>query len=446
MRGGDGPMLKGSILVFVGRNSQKVIAALIVFAIGRSLHESGLGAWGLLVTTLTYATTLGALGIGPAHVHFRGHGRMDISQLLGNALIGAALFGVVSIGVFSALRYFLNFSLGAPLLLNVISVAFPIALLQNYLDFLWQGEDRLGIYSVLGIQRAMTLLLLVLIGLQLPDPYVGMALALGANSVLTIALSLYLVNRQYGLRPTFDFTLFSRVSRYGAHIQAGSVAQSIGYRFDYFLINGFFGKAVLGPYVLATQLAETLWILPYAMSIALLPRASTSRVEVARNVTAQSCRVVFAVSLAAGSLIFLFAEVIIRVLFKTRFLESVTPLRILLVGTVVFSLQKILANYFIGQGKAKWFFRATVLSMAVNLALNLWLLQQPHWGIKGAAVASAISYSLSTGLLAVLFIRDTGLPPSELLILNREDVTQFGLRIAQLRRRAARLRQRRATG
>jgi O-antigen/teichoic acid export membrane protein len=49
-------------------------------------------------------------------------------------------------------------------------------------------------------------------------------------------------------------------------------------------------------------------------------------------------------------------------------------LRILLLGIVVFSVQKVLATTSSARGRAKWFLRATLLSMAVNVGLNLWLI------------------------------------------------------------------------
>lgn len=430
-------MLKGSALVFLSRNFQKVVAAIVLVILGRTLDKAGVGAWGLMVAVLTYATTIGSLGIGPAHVHFRGQGRMEIRHVLANALAGAVIFGLLAIIIVKILRELFGFELGDPLVLTVVSIAFPVALLQNYMDFLWQGEDRLGIYSGLFVLRAATLPAFLLLGLQLPDPYVGLALALVANATVTLATSLFLVHREYGLRAEFDRSLFTQAARYGLHIQAGSVAQAIGYRFDYFLINGFLGRTQTGLYVTATNMAEALWMLPFALSIALLPRVSTKNVESAREVTARTCRLVFAISVLGGAVLFLLAGLILRLLFENRFAGSVTPLRILLAGTVVFAVQKILANYFIGQGKAKWFLRATLLSMAVNLGLNLWLLRSTDLGINGAAIASAVSYSLSTAILAVLFVREAGLRLRDLFVLNRDDIAQLGVRLGGLRRRAA---------
>jgi O-antigen/teichoic acid export membrane protein len=155
--------------------------------------------------------------------------------------------------------------------------------------------------------------------------------------------------------------------------------------------------------------------------------------------------VVFATSLLGSVGVFFLSGPLLRFVYGEKFLGSIAPLRILLLGIVVFSVQKVLANYFIGQGRAKWFLRATLLSMAVNVGLNLWLIPLPGWGIKGAALASTISYTLSTLILGVLFVRWSGISWVDILIPNRQDVAYVGARLGRLRTRAAGMRHRGAT-
>ncbi len=438
-------MIKGAALVFLSRNLQKVVALLVSVLITHTLGAKGLGAYGLLVTTLTYAVAFGSLGLGPAHVYLRGQGRMSIRQLLGNALAGALIFGGAVVLVFTALRPLLHIQGVSPLMITLVSLTFPLGILQSHLDFLWQGEDRLGIYSGMFCFRALLLLFLLVLGLNAPNPYTGMAVALILNSVLTLAVTLVLLRRKYGLRPQFDRGQFSAALRYGSRVQPGSLAQAVGYRLDYFLINAFIGTAATGQYVLATNLAEALWILPYALSVALLPRVSTASVATAQQVTARALRVALAISAAGGLVLFLLAELVLRLVYGPENVVAAPALRILLFGTVIFSAQKLLANYFIGQGKASWFLRATFIAMVVNVALNLWLIPLFGWGIKGAALASTVSYTLSTGILAWLFARWSGIPWRDLFVLNRSDIEEMTSRLGRLGKRAAGLRHRGAT-
>ncbi len=431
-------MIRGSAFVFLCRMYQKLIGMLIGILLVRLTGTTGNGVYALLILVSTYVTTLGSLGLGPAHVHFRGQRRMEVSEVLGNAVLGSIIFGAASIALFSLLRIFVPLDVSTPLPMTIITLTFPIVIAQSYLDYLWIGENRMGTYSAMYALRYVTLPALLLLGVLLPSTadarYAGMALAILANTVLTLLSSLWVIGREFGLGARLDSKVFSRTVRYGVHVQAGSVAQAIGYRFDAFLIKAFMSASPLGVYMVATTWAEAIWLLPNTISTALMPRASTRDADQAKRITERTARVVFTASLLAGVVLYAGAGLLLSVVYGIRSADGVTALRVLLIGTVVFSLQKVLANYFIGQGKAVWFERATIVAMAVNVAINLWLIPMPGWGIKGAAVASAISYSLSTVILAALFVRWTGCNLLDILLIKKSDILVLRSRWGQLQR------------
>lgn len=436
-------MLRGSLLVFLSRNFQKLIGFAILLLLGRALDRQGYGVYGTLVTVLGYVTTLGSAGLGPAHVYLRGQERLDLRRMIGNALAGAALFGALSIAVFLLVAPGLDWGLLAGSGVLVLSVVFPVVILQSYLDYLWLGEDEIATYSALSAARFVTQLGLLTAGVLIPATqegrYLGMVGALVLNPVVSVCTSLLLIHRRYGVRAVFEREAFAGAVRYGLHVQAGSAAQAVGYRFDVILINVLLGAAAVAPYRVATGFAEILWLVPAALSTALLPRVATSDREQAQWVTARTCRIVFALAVVAAAGVFVLAEPALRLAFDQKYLGAVAPLRILLAGITVFSVQKVLANYFIGQGRASWFQRATLLSMAVNLGLNLWLIPLPGWGVNGAALASTVSYSVSTGILTVLFVRWSGLPLRAVLVPTRADLGEVLARAARLRSRGTRL-------
>lgn len=435
-------MLRAALLVFLSRNFQKAAALLINLVLARVLGERGVGVYGLLIWVPTYVTTLGTLGLGPAHVYLRGQRRITIASVLGNSFSAALLFGSASIVVFTLVRPLLRLDIVDPRLMTLVMLTFPLVILQSYLDYLWVGENRMGWYASLYTVRYVTLPVFVLLGLLLPQTeharYIGLALAVVANSILTAAISIVAAHREYSLGMAFDKALFQRAARYGLSVQAGSVAQAVGYRFDVFLVNYFLGPAATGLYFAATNLAESVWVLPSAISAALMPRVATRDAAAAQRVTVQTTRLVLVLSVAAGFVVFVGAGPILSLLYRPSFTSAEPALRILLVGTVVFSVQKVLANYLIGQGKAGWFQWVTLASMAVNVAINLVLVPRPEWGIRGAAVASAVSYSLSTTVLAFLFLRSTRKPPRELLVPSLSDLRTLQSRVASLRHRASR--------
>jgi len=66
---------------------------------------------------------------------------------------------------------------------------------------------------------------------------------------------------------------------------------------------------------------------------------------------------------------------------------------------------------------------AAYTALCGNLALNVFLV--PRYGITGAAVATAISYTAAALLLLAFFLKDSGLPWHEVLILRRSDLDRW---------------------
>ena len=93
-------MLRGAILVFLGRNFQKAVAVVITFMLARAFGREGLGVYYLLTAIPMIVSTVMTLGIGPGHVYFRGQGKLSIPQALGNSFAATALFGLSSTVIF----------------------------------------------------------------------------------------------------------------------------------------------------------------------------------------------------------------------------------------------------------------------------------------------------------------------------------------------------------
>ena len=70
-------------------------------------------------------------------------------------------------------------------------------------------------------------------------------------------------------------------------------------------------------------------------------------------------------------------------------------------GVVIFSLGKVLANDFTGRGFPEINTYIALLVALTNFSLNIWLI--PIYGIKGAALATSVSYFLDTCKVSRIF-------------------------------------------
>ena len=105
--------------------------------------------------------------------------------------------------------------------------------------------------------------------------------------------------------------------------------------------------------------------------------------------------------------------------FIPKYIGSFIPFLILLPGIVIFSMDMIVSNYFLGEGKQLYNSIGAGLMCVLNLVLNLILI--PKWGINGAAFVSSITYIFGTIYSFIVFKKLTGEKISSLLFLQKSD-------------------------
>jgi len=96
-----------------------------------------------------------------------------------------------------------------------------------------------------------------------------------------------------------------------------------------------------------------------------------------------------------SAFLFIFAPLIIRIVFGTQYLDSVVPFRILAIGFFIAATFRIPAgNTLVAIGKIKVNFINSVISGIANIVLDIVLIYQ--YGATGAAVATVIVFVVSS--------------------------------------------------
>lgn len=186
-----------------------------------------------------------------------------------------------------------------------------------------------------------------------------------------------------------------------------------------FLVAIFLDPAAVGYYSIAVGIAEKLWMLPGAIATVLFPRISSIKDNEANNLTPRVARhtffIIFVVSLILAPL----AKPLIKILFGSVYLPSTVPLLILLPGIIALGGSKILTADLAGRGKPQFGAYSSLISLAVNIPLNLWLI--PRWQIAGAAFASSVAYIVATLTVIIAFAKISDKSYFEILLIKKQD-------------------------
>jgi O-antigen/teichoic acid export membrane protein len=231
------------------------------------------------------------------------------------------------------------------------------------------------------------------------------------------------VHRGTPLRLHFDTALFRRMIRYGLKSHVQIIASHFHFKAGVYLVAYFLNPAEVAFYVIASRLAEHVLWLPQSLGLALFPRLAGSDVHQAHRMTASAVRQsLFLTALVAGTLAFS-GHFLITTWYGQDYAPAARPLMIACAGIVMMSMFVLLSRNFTSRNKQGMNIVAAYTALGGNLALNVFLV--PRYGITGAAVATAISYTVAALLLLAFFLRDSGLPWHEVLIVRRSDLVRW---------------------
>lgn len=224
------------------------------------------------------------------------------------------------------------------------------------------------------------------------------------------------------------------VLSFSAPAYLSNLVQFLNYRLDLFLVNAMVGLHAVGIYALAVSVAQLLWLMAQAAALVLLPRvaseADTPRGNGIRS--AQVARLTLYLTVAGALFLGLFGGLLIPLIYGEKFRESLEPFLLLLPGISGFTLVTVLSAHIAGIGRPSINLISASAGLLVTLILDLALI--PTIGVRGAAIASSVSYLTSAIVTTTVFCVMTGLSPLSVLVPTSSDLA-LAKRLADRARR-----------
>jgi len=393
----------------------------------RMLGPENRGIFGLVALFPASLVTLSKLGQGIASVYFIRREKEDVSQVASNVLIIALTTGTVLIGVSLLLReYVLTTVLrGVPAWAFVVVMPLvPILLIESYMYGLLQATDRFRVYNIRLLSEAVLTLAGMATVLLLLDW--GLPGALGVAVSVRLCMVVWVVgtiHRGTPLHFRFDFTLFRRMIRYGLKSHVQIIASHFHFKAAMYLVAYFTSPAQVAFYTIASRLAEHILWVPQSLGMALFPRLAGSSDRRAHEMTAAAVRQSLVVTGVVAFTLAMVGEMLITSWYGERYAPAGGPLVYICGGIVMMSMFVLLSRNFTSRNRQAINIVAAYVALGGNLGLNVYLI--PRYGISGAAMATAFSYTAAAMILFVFFLRDSKLHWYDVLILKRSDLAMW---------------------
>lgn len=167
---------------------------------------------------------------------------------------------------------------------------------------------------------------------------------------------------------------------------------------------GYFTNATeTGIYNAALPTAQLLFILPYALTALLIPILSELKTEREKEFQATYKIVtkwILLTNIVPFTLLIIYSEEIISILFGDQYIRATVPLIILSVGYLLNYITLTSMNVLMLFKKTKTLFKISLIGLIISILLNLTLI--PLYGINGAAISTAVAYIIMGILIFIL--------------------------------------------
>jgi O-antigen/teichoic acid export membrane protein len=438
----DRRLVRDSLGVFGAQIAMTVVGVVTGAITARVLgpHDRGLFQLLTVVMPLTLSNFV-KLGIPQANVYFMRRRGASASDVASNSLwLSIVLGGVVAVVCYVQRDWILSrFLSGAPpVTLIPVLLLLPFVVLQAFFQAVLQAQERFREYSM----QILAPNVFALVGMAIALLWLrsGLVGAVITQTVIIAGVTVWLsvrVNRVAPIRFTWNPRLIRGMLSFGTKSWLQTLASTLHLRIDQIMIAYLIGATPVGYYSIAVNLTNLLIRIPDATGTVLFPRLAGARDIDAHEATARVCRTTLFITVSVALGYATLGPLAIRLIYGSKFIPSIRPMLLMLPGIVMFSLYMILTRNFTSRNKQQVNIIAAFSALAINVGCN-WVLI-PRWGISGAAISTAISYSIAALFLLAVFVRDSGHSVRETVLVERRDVENL-LRLATGKRRATPVR------
>ena len=392
-----------------------VIGLANVLLISRVLGPTGRGEVVFLMTVASISGYLCNLSVQEANANLASLKAHRRSVLGTNSVLLSIGLGLLAAGVATlALAYapFLAEDVPTPRLAIALA-SIPSVTLQIYFVYLARGSYHFTIANLAMLAPPTVALLANAVMAIAGMLTVTTALASWSTGLGISALVLVV---EHGRRVGFgrpDPDLASEVVSFGLKSHVGGIFATGSYRMDQWILGAVAGPRELGLYSVAVAWSEGLSLLPTAIAAVARPDLVTAGRREAGRRAAVLFRVTVITTIVLAVTLVVAAPLLCTVIFGADFSGSVTPLRLLAVGSIGIVGAKVIGVALIAQRRP--LLESAAMGIGFGVAIALYVSFIPPFGANGAAIASAIAYSVAGASAAVFLVRALSVSAVELI-------------------------------
>lgn len=371
----------------------KIISAIFVgIYVARYLGPERFGVLSYAIAVVSIFMALSRLGMESILVREIVNHPIEKQQYMGTAFSLMLIAAIIGVGLVTGIISMFENDFQTKLYVWIISIGL---LFQTFLvvDYAFQAQVQAKFSSIAkSIALAFSAIIKIYLVLIQADLLLfAVAYVLDQALIASFLIVMYIKKQQPSFLFILNIQLIKPLLKSAWPIVLSALGGILYMRVDQVMIKNLLDAEQLGIYAAATKIYEGWIIIPYVLSISLLPAIlklkSGSPVEYEKNLI-RLFALVFWVGVIVAIITTLFADLIIKCTFGAAYSDSVTVLIIVMWTAAFTAIGSVTARYLTIENMEKKIAFRTTVALVINVALNIILI--PIYGIEGAAIATLV--------------------------------------------------------
>ena len=389
-----------AVAVVIGTRCLGIVVGVVSSIItARYLQPAGRGEYFVVLTAAQLMAQLGNLGLHSSNTYFVARDRGLFAGLLANSLwISFGLVPLCAAGLLLLAPVGLMGSMGPTGRLFVIVLA-PLMVFNVLGGGLMVGVNKVTTFGFMQPLNATLIMMAMIVAGLLHTGPTGFLAATAAGWAAALAVMVWLLVRDANGRFRFQRDVFGFTFGYSLKAYLATLAGFLVLRMNVFTLHAMSGVEQVGYYSVASQIADTLSILPQSTALVLFPRLAACRSGQLKTMMRHAVRTGGLLAFGCAA-VWLFADFGIRVAFGAKFAAAAPVLRAMLPGVLLLGVMGIVSQYLAANAFPVPVVVAWLAAVALTGVLGRLLVGQ--YGAVGAAATLSVVYGVLLVALGVL--------------------------------------------
>lgn len=386
-------------------------------------HDRGIYA--LVIEFPTLILSFIILGYPQSIVYFLRKEKALLSDIVGNTIFVTFITGITTLLCMTIFKEIINKTLlnGLSSKIYYIVILFiPLLMIKEMVSAIYRANENFNILNIYDIihklfQLILTFIILITLSLGLYYLIISDIILI----MISVSVLIFILINKWNINISINYKLLYKSTVFGLKSYVQNLLGMLQYRIDIFIIAAYLTSSDVAFYSIGVGLCNLISYVPDSIGTVLFTKLSGfDSDDKNHNFTALILRNTLFIVLIPGILIILLGKLMIRILYGTNYLPAYEVVPILMGGTIIMGIYKILGRSFTSRNKQHITIVVGLIGTITNIILNILII--PKHGIVGAAYVSTITYSLTGILLLIKFQQETNISFRNLVIINKIDL------------------------